>query len=50
MEMGKGVSLRLYNGSVQFEYDPYDPSGMGVLNTEEGVLEEEEWYHLFATR
>ena len=47
MEMGRGVSLRLYNGSVQFEYDQ---SGMGILSTEEGVLRQEEWYQLFATR
>lgn len=43
----RGLSLRLYNGSIQFEYDP---SGVDVLATEEGVLQTEEWYQVFATR
>lgn len=48
MELGESiVSLKLYNGSVQFEYSS---SEMGVLATEEGVLQEEEWYQVFATR
>ncbi len=41
----QGVSLRLFNGSVQFGYDR-----VGVVSTAEEVLEVDQWYQLYASR
>ncbi len=47
MGMGpdQGISLRLFNGSIQFGYD-----GEGMVSTAEEVLQVDQWYQLYASR
>ena len=42
----EGVALRLDSGAVQFEYSSNQSD---VIQTDPGILREEEWYQLYAT-
>ena len=44
---GGALGLQLFNGSVQFDYDLV---GGGSVNSPSGLIQEDSWYQLYATR